>query len=440
MSLELSLPASVDFSKSLPHIPENVKTSLMTVLPTNGGGKFKAGSVIQFDLPARAGLYLDGKTAFLRYRMQIVSHASNAASMRANCAVVPFFKLDEYVNSSTVNSVYNYHQTANMYINTHLGVSEKYAVQSALFSAAKAGVDTLNGQDSVVVPAGKALTDNAMSFSTPLYCSALSGADKLIPTGLMGPWRIQLTLAQLTDLTNDTTNFSDYQIDNVELCINAIDMGIAVDQMVASTGDKLILKTTCWANQSQSVASGTSGVVSIPFNHRYQSVNNIYLLASGTNVAKDLNGPFDSRDITGANGGSYQFTIGSDTYPQLPINTTLNKPAVIQYLRECTSSQYDWRYAMSINATEFAYTASTGATTLVEPAKFYVGIPLSKLQSSNPYAPTSLLSGVSCASTPIIANINIGSQTDQAENVSMIAEYDALIHIDVASRQVSVVA
>ena len=115
----------------------------------------------------------------------------------------------------------------------------------------------------------------------------------------MGSWRLQLTLAQLSDLTNDTTNFSDYQIDNIELCINAVDMGVGVDNIVASMGEKLILKTTCWANQGQNVASGSSGVVSLPFNHRYQSVNNIYLLASGSDVTKDLNGPFDSRDITG---------------------------------------------------------------------------------------------------------------------------------------------
>lgn len=436
MSLELSLPAGVDFSKKIPHIPENVTTSLMTILPTNNG-TYKAGSVVQLDLPSRAGLYLDGKTAFLRYRLNYTSTA-NAVSMRANCAVVPFFKLDEYVNSSVVNSVYNYHQVANMYINTHLGVSERYAVQNALFSQNKAGVDTMNGQDGVTLTASQASLAGKLTFATPLYCSALMGADKYIPTGLMGSWRIQLTLAQLGDLTNDTTNFTDYSIDNIELCINAIDMGVGVDNIIASMGDKIMLKTTCWANQGQNVPTATSGMVSLPFNHRYQSVNNLYLLSSGSDVAKDLNGPFDSRDISSL--GTYQFTIGSQTYPQLPINCGVNKSGVIQYLREATSSQKDWVYSMSINATEFNYLGSATATTIAEPSKFYVGLPVAKLQPQNAFAPSSLLSGVSCASTPIIANINIATATYEAFNVYMIAEYDALIQIDVASRQVSVVA
>lgn len=437
MSLELSLPAGVDFSKNLPHIPENVTTSLMTILPTNGGGAFKSGSVVQFDLPARAGLYLDGKTAFLRYRLNYTSTAT-AVSMRANCAVVPFQKLDEFINSTTINSVYNYNQVANMYINTHYGVSEKYGVQSALFSQNKAGVDTLNGQDGVVLTASQATLAGKLYFSTPLHCSALMGADKYIPTGLMGSWRIQLTLAQLSDLTNDTTNFSDYSIDNIELCINSIDMGVGVDNIIASMGPKLMLKTTCWANQGQNVTSGSVGLISLPFNHRFQSVNNIYLITSGSDVAKDLNGIFDSRDLSAL--GTYQFTIGSQTFPQLPINCVVNKAGALMYLREAVGSLSDWRFAQSINATEYNYLSSATATTIAEPAKFYVGVPVSKLQPTDPFAPSSLLSGVNCASTPIIANVNITTATYQASNAYMIAEYDALIQIDVASRQVSIVA
>lgn len=448
---ELSLPSAVDFSRPSKHLPENMNTTLMTILPTNGT-TFKAGGVIQLDLPQRAGLYLQGSTAFLRYRFRYTSGAT-APIIRGTPALTPLFKLDEYVNSTPVSSIYNYHQVANMYVQQHLGVSEKYGVQSALFSELKA---TLNGLDTcgdcLTLTASQSALAGSASFATPLYCSALSNMDKFFPTGLAGSYRIQLTLAQITDMVSVPGNLTDYQLENVELCINAVDMGVGVDQMVASMGEHLIIKSSTFANAGVGqVPSGAQGVVSLLANHRFQSINNLYIISSGADSTKDVNGIFDSRDITSQN-GSYACTIGSSVFPQLPINTAVNKNAVLQYLRECTSSLFDWRYAMSINATEFSsYLGSANATAIngftpvavtsvTEPAKFYVGIPVSKIQAMDAYAPQSLLSGVSASSTPIIANINIGTATGQAYNVFVVAEYDVLINIDPMSRTAQVIA
>jgi hypothetical protein len=446
---ELSLPQGVNFAQKLPHIPENTQQSLMTILPTNGNA-FKAGSVVSFDLPTRPGLYLQGSTAFIRYRFRYTSGAT-APILRGTSCLTPFFKLDEYVNSTPVNSVYNYNQVANMYVNTHLGSSEKFAVQSALYSELKASTDNELGVDSTTLIASQASLAGNCSFSFPLYCSALASADKFICTGLLGQWRVQFTLAQISDMVTAAANLTDYQIENIELCVSAVDMGVEVDRMVASMGEKLILKTTGWANAGQSIASGTSGVASLMFNHRYQSINNLYLLSSGTDVAKDVNGIFDSRDITSCN-GNYSVTIGSSVYPQLPIQTSVNKTGVLHYLRQCTSSLIDWKFSMGINATEFSYyLGSANATPLAgnitpiavttagAPSKFIVGIPVSKI-SPMPYANSSLLSGVSASSTPIIANINIGTPTGQIYNVFLIAEYDNLISIDPVTRSVQVIA
>ncbi len=446
---ELSLPKEVNFASKHPHLPENMTSTLLTVLPTNGN-EFLAGSVISFDLPSRAGLYLQGQTAFLRYRFRYTSHATNQGAIKGTPAVSPFFKLDEFINSTPVNSVYNWNQVANMYVNTHLGVSEKYALQSALFSELKAvnANDTLG--DSVNLTTNQASLAGSITLATPLYCSALLACDKFIPTGLCGSWRIQLTVAQLADIVSDTAKVTDFKLQNVELCIMASDMGVGVDAMIAQMGEKIYLKTVGWANQGQQVANAFSGIYSGLFNHRYQSINNLYMLASGANNAKDINGIFDSRDITSSN-GSIQFQVGSQMFPLLPINTAVNKNGAMQYLRECVGSLTDWRYSFSINATEWSaylgtaantaingYTA-TDITTLTEPAKFIIGVPLSKISSNDPYAPTSLLSGVSAAQAPIILNLNVGTATGQAYNIYVIAEYDTLIEIDPMSKGVSVI-
>lgn len=447
---ELSLPKEVNFSAKLPHIPEGTTTSLLTVLPTNGN-VFKAGSVISWDLPSRQGLYLDGKTVFIRYRFRYTSGAT-APILRATPAVTPFFKLDEFLNSSPVASVYNYNQVANMYVNTHIGLSEKYGVQSSLYSELKAEDATAAVGDSVTLLASQAALAGTASFAFPLYCSALASMDKFLPTGLAGQYRIQLTLAQISDMVSVAANMTDYQIENIELCINAMDLGAGVDQMVASMGESLMIKATGWANAGVGqIPSAATGVVSLMANHRFQSINNLYLLSSGAEVAKDVNGIFDSRDITSSN-GQYSFTIGSQTFPQLPINTAVNKNGVIQYLRECTSSLTDWRYSFSISCVEFnKYLGSANTTqltggmtpiavtTVTDPAKFIVGVPVSKIQNSDPYGASSMLSGVSAQQAPIICNINIGTATGQAYNEFVVAEYDLLINIEPVSRNVSII-
>ena len=195
---------------------------------------------------------------------------------------------------------------------------------------------------------------------------------------------------------------------------------------------------TSWANAGQNIANTASGVYQLPFNHTYRSIENLYLLSAGTDSSKSLNTNLDSYDITSAN-GSIQFTVGTNMYPLLPINTAVNKPAALMYLRECIGSVNDWRNSGSINGVEFSYKGSDGVTTLTEPAKFYVGVPLSKIQNANPYVQSSLLSGVDASSTPIIANVNIGTATAQAFNVYLVAEYTCLVEIDTMTTQVQVV-
>lgn len=447
---ELSLPKEVNFASKRPHLPEQFSSSLLTILPTNGN-EFTAGSVISFDLPARAGLYLQGQTAFLRYRFRYTSNATSG-SIKGIPALTPFFKLDEFINSTPVNSVYNWNQVSTMYVNTHVGISEKYAVQSSLFGELKAGADLMTSAgDSVALTVSQASLAGSITLATPLYCSALLACDKFIPTGLAGQYRVQLTVAQLGDIVSNTTNVSDFKLQNVELCIMASDMGAGVDAMVAQMGEKIYLKTTCWANQGQQIANAFSGVYSGIYNHRYQSINNLYMLASGADSTKDVNGIFDSRDITSMN-GSIQFQVGSQMYPTLPINTAVNKNSGMVYLRECTGSLTDWRYSFSINGTEWSsYLGSANATaingftpvattSLTEPSKHIIGVPLSKIASNDPYAPSGLLSGVSASQAPIVLNLNIGTATGQAYNVYVIAEYDELIEIDPMTRSVSVIA
>jgi hypothetical protein len=433
---ELSLPAGLDFSKKIPALPDDVRSTLMSVQPTNGQ-VFRSGGIITIDLPSRAGLFIDPKSIFFRYKMNYTSGAT-APIIRCTPAYSSILKLDEFVGSQPVNSVWNYHQVANMYINSHMSVADKAGMASALGYATVAGT-TLEQLDSLTLSASQASLAGAVSFSAPLVCSAFSSCDHYIPTGLIAPIRMQFTVAPISDVVSVSANLTDFTLSYFEVCFNAIDMGVAIENLVASAGPKLYLRTTCWANQGQNIsASASAGTYSLPFNHRYRSVENLYMLSSGGSSTIDVNAWGDSRDIT--SGGTVQFVVGQTQYPLLPIDMGNNKPGSLMYLRECTGAINDYRNSMSINTVEFAYGSSASNTTEVAPAKVYISVPLSRIQGFNPYAPSSLLSGVDTSSTPILAMLRLANATQaQNTNVYLVAEYTSLIEIDPLTKQINVI-
>lgn len=432
---EVSLPSAVDFGKKLPVIPDSVTTNLVTVMPTNGNS-FQAGSVVSWDLPARTDLYIDPATMFFRAKLSFTVGAGGA-SIVGIPAVSFLQQLNEYVGSTPVNSVWNYGSVANMRVNSTFSVSDKYGQQSSLGFVGAAATPTLEEMEGRVLAASAVTT---FDISAPLLCSSFASATNYIPTGLLGVGiRIQMTIDSLANFITAATvaNVTGFTVTNFELCYNSIDMP-GVDRMVASMGPKIYLKANRWANQANNLPSGTSGVATLPFNHRMKSVENVYCMFSGQDGAKDLNKAFDSRDPTSAS-GNIQLTIGQQQFPQIGIDTASSKTSVLQYLRECTGSLTDFRNSSSINATEFSYLANSAtATTIAAPAKFIVGLAVSKIQPS-PYSAGALLSGVDTSASPIILTLRIGSATGQAINAYMVAQYSLLLEIDTMTKQVMVI-
>lgn len=436
MSVQVSLPAQLDFSRKPPSLPASTDSKLFCLQPVNGL-TFSPNSVIEWQLPRQAGLYLDGKTAFIRYKVTYTS-GGTAGVVRGIPAITNFSKLDEYIGAQSVNSVFNYHQVGNMWYNCNTSISDKYGQQYALGIGPATGTPTLDQMESYTLPSVS--TTNDLFLSVPLICSALSSMDKHFPTNLTSQYRVQLTVAPISDVAVVSANITRIEITNPELCIQGINYGPEMDNMVASMSPKLTIKSFGWANAGIGrIAASSSGYQTLVANHRYRSIESIFCLFSGDTATIDLNGFMDSRDITSGN-GSYQITIGSNNYPTLPISTINHKASVLQYLRECSGSLTDFRNSMCINRIEFNRNSDSGNTTAVEPAKFILGIPLSKVQPQ-PYQNNALLSGVDAVSAPINLMINIGTSTQATNNtnVYMIAQYSQLLEINPMTTQVNVI-
>jgi hypothetical protein len=431
---ELSLPSSLDYKK-LPQLPDGVNTTLMSVQSTNGIS-FSPSQVIQFDLPSRPGLFIDGKSAFIRYKVTYTSGAT-AGVIRRKPVYTNFARLDEFVGSIPVNSVYQYNQVANMWVDANCNCADVYGQQYSWGLTQTAALSDLDG---VTLPTVSA--DNTFYVSAPLVCSFLTGADKLLPTGLMAPIRIQLTVDTITNIATVAANITTVVISQPELCFNAIDMGVGVENMVKSMGEKIYIKTQGWANASQGIASSTSGFNTLSFNHRYESIENLYFLSSSS-AAKAVNSWGDSFNPLGTAGvnGSFQVQIGQSVYPQLPLNNATGGIASIQqYLRECSGVITDQRNTMSIfNVNWNQYAGDATASTADAPAKFIIGIPLSRVNNTSPYQQSSLMSGVSAASMPINVLLNAGTAFNSAMNLFLIAQYTALLELDLTNGQTRVI-
>lgn len=432
--MEVALPASVDFSRRQPELPDSTTSTLMSISPNNGLS-FTPGQQITFDLPSQSGLYIDGKSLFIRYKVDYTSTAGTAV-VRRKPVYTNISRLDEYIGGVPVNSVAQYNQVANMFVDLNYSISDVYGQQ---FSWGLKQAESFSDLDGVSLSAGT----NSLYVAAPLVCSFLQGTDKLFPTGAAAAIRIQLTVDTIANICNTSADCTAITISQPELCFSAINMGSQVDAMAFSAAPQLFLKTRCWANGTQGMSSTSSGQMSLVFNHRYSSIENLYFLSTSSAVAKAVNLWGDSFNPMGTDttAGSLQITIGQSQYPQLPVyNLTGGRAAVQQYAREATGTLTDQRNTMSILQSHFSqYAGDATASTTQLPAKFYFTAPLSRLNPPSPYQQTSLLAGVSAQSTPIVVNLVAGSAFNSNMVFNLIAEYSQLIVIDPATRQVSVI-
>jgi hypothetical protein len=425
------LPNSVNYTESLPSLPDNT-TQIPVVGMAINGQNFSNGQQIQVDLLNRGFLVPD--SMYIRYTATVTtSGTATASSFMLGCPVyTPINRLDVQIGSQTVDTIQNYNNVMNLLSNTTLSVSQKYGQQATF------GYQVLTTGTTIAVPNleqldGRELlwASGTQSFSVgaPLM-SVLSNADKLLPLFSMPQVRLVFTVESLTSMFANGTGqtVTGFSISNFELCYKIVDMGGAVEDMVRNMGDKIYVKSQSFASASQTLASATSGYVELVYNQRYASVKSLFVINGGSSAAS-INKAFDSYDIT-SNNGDYSFTIGGVIYPQKAISTVVNRAGGLMELKSALGSIYDKNNNFSINQLEYAY-ISANTTSAFTPAKFYIGTSVEKLNSD------SLLTGISTQNSAISYRVNIGTQTAQAHTCNLIVNYDALFEIDTVNRQVS---
>ena len=423
--MESALPHQIMYGESLPSLPVDTQCLSIGTNPVNLQTAV-SGQQISFDCINRGFLIPD--SLYISYQLAYGAVTTASVNMIGTPVYTPFSNLSLQFGSQTVETIQNYNVLMNTLVNCTLSPAEKYGLGYEYGWTIDGTMANTDGKQFPVAGAG------TLNLSAPLPC-LLTNAEKLIPLFAMPQVRINLTVDSVANMIDSASSIgniasvsgysSPFVLQNIELRYKIVDFGGHVEEVCKSMGPHLFIKSQSFATASQTLPNST-GYQELVYNMRYQSLKN--LIAINGNSTGNRN--YDSVDLTSAN-GEYSFQVGGQIFPQRPMSTSRGKAVVLSELRNVVSSVYDIKASsFSINPTEFGtYNGAAASTSYNEPAKFYVATNCERLQSND-----ALLTGISTVNSPISYRIMTGTATGASSTITLIANYDAIIDVDVANR------
>lgn len=427
----MSLPLEVA-PKQMGQLPPSTSCNSMVANPINGAS-FTENQQIIFDLVTGRG-FLNPNSFYIRYKFSCAGMgAVGNGQMIGTPVYSAFYQFQMLFNSQVVENIVDYNLYCEDMINIKTDIASKAGLSQAFGyggTGAAFAMNTVNGRQ--LNP-----TSDSFSLSAPLPC-LLSQSESYVPLFLFGGVRIILTLDTLANMFNTTAIPTSYSLTSVELCYDVINFDPAVESYYSSLANqagKIVLKSSSVATGSQPIAATSTGSYQLPFNYRLASIKSLLLHTSPAVApgATTGNGKHCSLDIT-TNNGDYQFEVGGVLYPSRSLSTVNNKAGLISEL--CLALFGNKNIASnSLGLTPFTWnvTSASYPDSYTSPGMFIVGVNTERVPSSS-----SMLTGVSSLLAPINARININTATAQACQVRLFAIYDALIEVDVNTREVKI--
>ena len=443
-----ALPKEVQYNKPMASLPSDTRMSQTIVRPSNGASFSADGNIIQLDLPAHS--FLVPNSLCLNLNITITPSVNDQEiSIRGVPAASWISRVETIVGGSLLESVSDYGRLYNMISQAKLSADDKNSLYTELgyggggvggLAEINPNLHDLNGR---LGPQSTGTDAVAGTFpvSLPLGC-LLSSCGELVPLGHMGGVRIQITTAQISEylvLQSGTDNPIGISFDDVELTFDLVDFGAGMDSVVRSMavdGD-LVLKSQGWNSTNVNFpVLGAATDATYIYNVRLSSIKSLVLQLTGEAGNKSINAGYDAVKA-GGDTGSVQFFLANRPFPPTPLRET-NNAAIKSALRQAFGDAHDVYSARnSITQKQWGSQArlssSALATTVTSPAAHFYGMNTEKLSSNSV-----MLSGESSQLTPINVRVSTSEATQAAATLTLFACYDALISLNVDTRQVSV--
>jgi len=430
------LPKEINYTPPA-SLPDGTQSNSIVTSPINGA-TFGPSSIVQFDLVQRG--YLVPESLYIRYKLTTTGGTAGTANnyIRGTPIYSFFQRMEVICGSQVVESIQNYGQLSNMLINCRTNYSQKLGLANSFGYTDSTAAGSYNFTFSTQCPNGGNLSTSTLAapqsvfLAGPIGC-LLSNCDNLVPLKYMPSCRIQFSLETLANAIQSPAGanaIASYSLSNMELCYDIIEFSPLVDQAISSrAGGMLTIKSQSYLSSGVTLPAASVGTIELLFNQRLASIKSLFTHLSGVSAAVQSNTLFDSCDVTGANGGDYQWFVSGLPYPPRPISTVLNKAAASMELSLAFGPIHDLLTSnFAISPAEFNAGNTTGTTQTVM-GKFYLGTNTEKLSTND-----ALLTGISSQGSPISFRVSIGTATTNAQVIQLICLYDALLQVDMTQR------
>jgi hypothetical protein len=261
--MSVVLPKELAYAPSLPSLPEC--SSKEVVLSAVNGNSFVAGNLVQWDFPQQG--FLDPASLYIRYRVSLPQVATNAYYLKKIPVYTLIQKLEVLFGSQVVETINDYNVWTNLWSDLQMDVAQRYGSATSLGMSGDittyANTTLAQASDGAILSPANVTTQN-ISLSAPLPC-ILSGAEKLVPLGMMPQVRLQLTLESIANAfsTAGANNAvpASVTFSNMELCYTSVDFGGEVQEMVKSMGDKIYIKSQSVSAMGNNVSVASVGTI-----------------------------------------------------------------------------------------------------------------------------------------------------------------------------------
>jgi hypothetical protein len=429
MSEIVRLPKELQYNKYY-KLPKSVQCiSLATNALNNSVGP---GEKLEFDFVSRGKAVPN--TLWMEYELVPTGQTVAGALIRGIPFYAPFSQSRILIGSQGFDDQQSYNAICSALVDLKMTQDQKYAhgrnlginVGSALFYG---GLTSTTGV--------------GLDLAGPLP-NMISNAANQIPLAWMPQVRLQLTLAQVSEIFQTlaaTSLPTNYIVRNAVLHYDIIEYGDDYDREILATmldeNGMLNIKTMSYATSAQVISVGSSGNLEYVFNTRFGSIKSLLaFFPPGGNLSAFQQ--FESFDPTTAS-GEISVSVAGRKVNERGLSTSVNKNAGIpELILALNGSQHILSAMFYVNHEGWAL--NNGATTTnttnypVQYGSFVYGCNCERLSSNDV-----LLSGISTESSPISVNLNFSTATTVAQSVRLTIMYDAIIQINPLTKTCQVI-
>jgi hypothetical protein len=429
MSEIVRLPKELQYNKYY-KLPKSVQCiSLATNALNNSVGP---GEKLEFDFVSRGKLVPN--TLWMEYELVPTGQTAAGALIRGIPFYAPFSQSRILIGSQGFDDQQSYNAICSALVDLKMTSDQKYA------HARNLGI---NVGSSLFYGGLTSTTGVALDLAGPLP-NMLSNASIQIPLAWMPQVRLQLTLAQVSEIFQTVAANSlptNYVCRNAIMHYDIIEYGDDYDREILATmldeNGMLNIKTMSYSTSGQVIGIGSSGNLEYVFNTRFGSMKSLFaFFPPGGNLSAFQQ--FESFDPT-TSSGEISISVAGRKVNERGLSTSVNKNAGIpELVLALNGSQHILSALFYVNYD--GWVLNNGATTTnttnypVQYGCFVYGCNCERLSSNDV-----LLSGISTESSPISVNLNFSTATTVAQSVRLTVLYDAIIQINPLTKTCQVI-